>query len=354
MYTTFTQFTPAIHLRRSRVLPVVGTVMVRQGQKVNSDDVIAEAVIPTRHEMVDVAKALGLSSSKAAEALIQRKVGETISEQDILAETGGLFSRIIRTPAPGKIIGIREGKILIQTETTKLSVKALYSGSIAEIIPDRGAIIETSGSLIQAAWGNGKFAVGPLLTKIESRKTAMVAADLAITARGSIIASSSCNNENLLENAAALPVAGLILGTMPAALIEKARALPFPILLVDGFGTSGLNNAAAKYLSQYNNHECYVNASMQFDASYHHPEILISAAIENTDLGKAARATAGQLVRIHSGPFASQTGTIEKVLPGLTALPNGLRVCAASVIMENKERKIIPVYNLDGIGFTQN
>jgi hypothetical protein len=37
----------------------------------------------------------------------------------------------------------------------------------------------------------------------------------------------------------------------------------------------------------------------------------------------------------------------------LTALPNGLRVCAASVIMDNKERKIIPIFNLDVIGFAQ-
>jgi hypothetical protein len=354
MYATFTQITPAIHLRRTRVLPVLGTVMVRQGQKVNADDVIAEAILPTCHEMVDVMKALGLGSPQAAEALIQRKVGEIIGEQDILAETGGLFSHIIRTPAPGKIISIREGKILIQTETEKLSVKALYSGSIAEIVPDRGAVIETSGSLIQAAWGNGKFAVGPLLSKIESRKKAMTAADLEITARGSVIAASFCDNATLLDNAAALPVAGLILGTLPAALIDKALSLPFPVLLIDGFGTTGLNSAAAKYLSLYNNHECYVNAAMQSESASQSPEVLISAAIESADPGKTARATSGQLVRIHAGPLASQTGTIEKVIPGLTALPNGLRVSAASVIMENKEKKIVPIYNLDGIGFTQN
>jgi hypothetical protein len=295
-----------------------------------------------------------VTTSKAAEALIQRKVGETVGENDILAETGGLFSRVIRTPAPGKIIAIHDGKILIQTETETLVIKAMYSGVISELIPDHGAIIETSGSLIQAAWGNGKFASGPLLTKIEARSTAMTQADLEITARGSIIAASFCNDEKMIDNAAVLPVAGLILGTMPAALIEKAQAQTFPILLIDGFGTSGINNAAVKYLSQYNNHEVIVNASMQFDSSFQRPEALISATVENTDSGKSTRVTTGQMVRIHAGPDMSQTGTIEKVLPGLTALPNGLRVCAASVIMDNKERKTIPVYNLDGIGFTQN
>jgi len=353
MYATFTQITPAIHLRRKRLLPVAGVVMVRQGQKVNSESILAEASVSTHHVLIDVVKTFGLPGPKAAEPLIQRKVGENLGEHDIIAETGGLFSQVIRTPAPGKIISIHDGQVLIQTEAKKISLQANYSGTIVEVIPDRGAIIETTGVLIQGAWGNGKSAAGPLLFKSEARTSPFTSSGIEIMGRGSIIAAALCNDAELLDLAKELPVAGLILGTMPASLREKALAMPYPILLIDGFGQTGLNSAAFKALSLYNNSEVTLNTFFGSDSSISRPEVVITVRLSNVVPATQPRVTAGQVVRIHSAPFLSQIGTIEKILPGLTALPNGLRVCAASVIMENKERKTIPIYNLDVIGFTQ-
>ncbi|MHC1740334.1 MAG: hypothetical protein AB9897_04405 [Anaerolineaceae bacterium] len=353
MYTTFTQITPAIRLHRNRVLPVAGTVMVRLGQKVNADDVIAEAVIPVHHVLVDVVRVLGLSGPKAAEPLIQRKVGETLGQNDIIAETGGLFSRIVRTPGPGKIVSILDGQVLIETETKTISLKAKYSGTIAEILSDRGAVIETNGALIQGVWGNGKFAVGPLLCKAEMNTNVISSSDFEITARGSIIASATCLDAIIFEVAASLPVAGLILGSMPYSLCEKALAQPYPILLVDGFGKSGINSAALKILSLYNQREVTLNADLTDEPSLVRPEILISAPIGNETAANESTTTKIQLVRIHTAPFMGQVGTFEKLLPGTSVLPNGLRVCAASVIMDNKERKTIPITNLDMIGTAQ-
>jgi biotin carboxyl carrier protein len=354
MYTTYTQITPPIHLRRSRTLPVSGTVLVRLGQKVAADDVIAEATVATHHEMVDVVRLLGLSGTKAAEDLITRKSGEVLSEHDIIAETGGMFSRIVRTPAPGKIISIRNGQVLIETETRKIELVAHYSGVISEVIANRGAVIETSGSLIQGAWGNGKFGEGRLILQAENAETSLSSAKFDITSRGGIIAAGTLLEEKVFDIAAALPINGLILGSMPVSLVEKALSQPYPVLLIDGFGKSGTNHAAFKYLSMYNSHEITVNAEFDSDASGIKPEALISASVENESSRDQKKVSAGQVVRIHTTPFLGQMGTIEKVLPGLTLLPNGLRVSAVTVVMENKERKTVPVDNLDMIGFAQS
>ena len=354
MYTSFTQFTPAIHVHRRRILPAAGTVMVRQGQRVNADDIIAEAILPTRHVLLDVVRSFGLSGPKAAESLIQRKVGETLGEHDIIAETGGLFSRVIRTPAPGKIMSIRNGQVLIQTETKTIQLAAMYSGTISEVVAERGAVIETSGALIQGAWGNSHFANGPLLCKAESKESLLTSADFEITSRGSIIASSVCTDGSMFDTAAALPVAGLILGSMPFSLMEKALAQPYPIVLTEGFGKCGMNDTALKILSLYNNHEMTLNAGQENETFYSRPEAMIFAPVDERSLMIQSRVTAGQSVRIHTTPYIGQTGTIEKLLPGLTVLPNGLRVCAASIIMDNKERKTIPIFDLDVIGFTQS
>ena len=354
MYIPYTQITPPIQLRRNRALPVAGTVMVRLGQKVTTDDVIAEAVIPTHHELVDVVRLLGLSDAAESEELIDRKAGETLGEHDIIAETGGLFSRIVRTPAPGKIISIHQGQVLIETETRKLTLLAYYPGLIAEILPNRGAVIETAGSVIQGVWGNGKFAEGTLFCQMETPDSGLNSGSFEINARGTILACANCTEAKFLDTAASLPVSGLILGSMPYSLVQKALAQPYPILLTEGFGKCGMNHAAFKYLTMYNSHGIVLNAEFESGSSVKKPEGLISASVESASTGQQDRGTSGQLVRIHTAPFMGQVATVERFLPGLTALPNGLRVSAASVIMENKERKTIPVDNLDSVGFTQS
>jgi hypothetical protein len=115
-----------------------------------------------------------------------------------------------------------------------------------------------------------------------------------------------------------------------------------------------MNSAALKILSMYNNHEVVLDACMENEVSRQRPEALISAPLDNKVEQVQFSVTAGQLVRIHAAPFMGQTGSIEKVLPGLTSFPNGMRVCAARIIMDNKERKTIPIFDLDVIGFTQS
>ena len=88
---------PIARIRRSHRLPVPGNVLVRPGQKVSSGDLLAEVDLPIAQATVDVVRALGLSSPQEAEQLIQHKAGERLEEKDIIAETGGLFSRVIRT-----------------------------------------------------------------------------------------------------------------------------------------------------------------------------------------------------------------------------------------------------------------
>lgn len=352
MLASFAQISPAIKVHRNRVLPISGTVIVRRGQKVSENDIVAEATLPAHHMAVDVAQAFGLADPKAAAACIKRNAGEAIDKNDILAETGGVFSRIIRAQRPGKIVSVRDGVILIETETSSISLKALYPGMVVDVTPDRGVVIETSGAVLQGAWGNGLTGSGPLICKTESRSAELVFSSLEVTARGSVLAAGTCSKPDLLVQAGTLPVAGLILGTMPASMREIALAQPYPVLLIDGFGSTGMNSASWKLLYELANKEIIVNAESTNGVAPTKPEALVCAPVDDKNTASAKMFTTGQQVRIHAAPNIGQTGRIEKILPGTVTLANGLKVTAASIIMDNNERKTIPVANLDVIGFT--
>jgi hypothetical protein len=352
MLASFAQLSPAIKIHRTRTLPVAGSVNVRKGQRVNENDIIAEATLPAHHILIDVVQAFGLADTKMAASFIKRNAGETVGNHDIVAETGGLFSRIIRAPKPGKVVTVRDGLVLIETEAKSITLKALYPGVVVDVIPDRGVVIETSGAVLQAAWGNGLTNSGVLICKTETRADELVFSSLEVTARGAVLVGGTCSKPDILAQAALLPVAGMILGTMPASMLEMAKAQPYPILIIDGFGTTGMNSAAWKLLFSMANKETIVNAESTSGLNPTKPEALIYAPVEETDKASVKMFTSGQMVRIHSTPNVGQTGRIEKMLPGLVSLPNGLKVAAASIIMDNNERKTVPVANLDVIGFT--
>jgi hypothetical protein len=352
MLASFAQISPAIKIHRNRVLPVNGSVIVRKGQKVNENDVVAEASLPAHHILIDVVQAFGLADPKLAASYIKRAAGETLDHHDIIAETGGMFSRILRTPKPGKIITVRDGLVLIETEAKSISLKALYPGVITDILPDRGVVIETSGAVVQAAWANGLTGTGPLICKTDTRSDELVFSSLEVTARGAVIAGGTCSKPDILTQAALLPVAGLILGTMPAAMIDVAKAQPYPILVIDGFGNTGMDSSSWKLLFGLANEEVIVNGETTGGLVPGNPEVMVYAPVDDQNTASAKMFTSGQTVRIHAAPNVGQTGRIEKILPGTVTLPNGLKVAAASIIMDNNERKTIPVANLDVIGFT--
>lgn len=350
MQAQITQNRPLANFRRSQELPVAGTILVRTGQKISVGDPLAEAVLPTGHALVDVTRSLGLETAKQAEELIDRKIGEQLGEKDIIAETGGMFSNVIRTPAPGTIISIHNGVVLIETRSETVKLNAQVPGTVVDIIGNRKIVIEINGALVQGIWGNGKMGRGPLVNRAETPDAALVSGSLDMAARGAVVMAGYCNDENVLDLAAHLPVAGLILGGMPARMIAAARNQPYPILLLEGFGLLPINPAAFALLRTNTNREISINACDSDPFTGTHPEAVIALPADGEPLKEQVEYTAGQLVRVTAYPYFGQTGMIEKVLPGNTLLVSGLRAQAAQVRFIDESR-IIPLSNLEIISF---
>ena len=64
MITQVVHILPLAKIRRQRFLPVAGTVLVRAGQDVKADDVIARADINAEHITLDIERGLGVPRTK--------------------------------------------------------------------------------------------------------------------------------------------------------------------------------------------------------------------------------------------------------------------------------------------------
>ncbi|MCQ3936978.1 MAG: hypothetical protein DPW18_08035 [Chloroflexi bacterium] len=336
---------------RERLLPVAGTVNVRLQQKVTPTDVVAETRWAREHVLLDVARLLNVSPAMA-DRLIKCKVDDRLSAATEVAVGRGLFPRSVRAPREGRVVAVGGGQVLMEVGETKLELRAGIPGTVTQIIPNRGVVIQTAGGLVQGVWGNGRMDTGLLVNLMESPESVLTVGRLDVSLRGSIILAGMVKDAETLQAAAELPARGLILSSISPSVLQKAREMRFPILVTDGFGALPMNSAAYKLLSTNSKREVTVNAEVYDRYTGARPEVIIPLPVASDPPAprEAETLAPGLQVRMRRPPAMGMIGTILAIKPGLTTLPSGLRAHAAEVKLENGETVAAPLVNLEVVG----
>ena len=350
MTTKIKHYHELTSIKRERVLPVPGDVLVRRMQKVSPTDVIVVASMAPEFVLIDVAQGLRVTPIKADE-LLQRRSGEELVKGDIIAGPVGVFKRVIRAPQSGRVKIAGEGKVLYEIESPVFELQAGMEGTVTNIIPERGAIIETRGALVQGVWGNGKITYGIIQPVSSDLLQELVPEQLNIGFRGAIITAGFLRNPNVLEAAGSIPIKGLVLGSMSSNLIPQAKKADFPIMVIDGFGRKPLNKAAERVLIANKDKNVALNAQLYDPFQGNYPEVIISQTTKsNPDLPpETDTLKAGKTVIIVNGLLSSRIGKIEGILPQKRILPSGISTRVASVNLGGDEMVEIPLTNLEVI-----
>jgi len=345
------QISPVTKIRRHRELPVPGKIIVRQGQKVEALDIIADAILAPEHLMLDIARSLNVSTEKADD-LIQRAAGETINKDDLIAGPVGITQRVVRAPRSGRIVVAGDGLVLLQVNSTPYEVHAGMPGTVTDLIPDRGAVVEATGALIQGVWGNGQTEFGLMQTKLESPDDQLTTDHLDVSLRGSIILGGYCADPQVFQKADEIPLRGLILTSMDSALIPFAQKAPFPILILEGFGFHPLSAIGYNVLTTNNGREISLNAQALDHYKGIRPEIVIPLDVsrEPEDVSLAVEDFApGHSVRVVRAPHIGKTGTIETLSHEPFQFPSGVRAFGADIVLSDNEHATVPLVNLEKV-----
>jgi hypothetical protein len=342
---------PLTTLRRERMLPVAGRVVARLDQKVSPLDVIAEANFGQQHVLLNVAAEFGVSKD-AADALTQARGGDRVEEGQILAARGGLPRKVIRAPGNGRVVAVGSGQILLEVGEGTYELRAAIPGVVTHIFPERGVQITMNGAVIEGVWGNGRVDAGLMLPLLSSPGDALAADRLDVSLRGAVLLCGVCSDAAVLRAANDLPVRGLILGSLSSALLPLAVQVRYPVVALDGFDGRPMNAAAYRLLTTNSKREVTVNGEPYNRYSGARPEVLIPLPVsEEPQPPRQPEAfAAGQQVRLVRAPQAGRVGVLSALLPGLTTLPNGLRLPAGEVRLEGGEQVIVPLANLEVLG----
>lgn len=352
-YPEAVTFIPLATIRRERRLPIPGKVRVQRGEVVDAATVLAVAEQPAGVVIVDIARALKVSPQRAT-AYLQRKPGASVRAQEVLARRRiwlGLRTLRARSPVDGEIVMAAGGKVLIRAGTRSLELRAGFPGRVVEVLPDYGAVIETTGALIQAFWSSGADFSG-MIRIVTSGAEPLRARAIDPVAQGTIVVGGAWIEPSALEQAERLQVRGIIAGSMEASLLPMLRELSFPVVLTEGFGRLPMHPGIFRILSMYQGREAFVVRPLGGPNGWPgHPEILIPVPVENPPPPEPAGEAylhPGVRVRLLREPYRGRTGTVSGISPYPWTLDSGLRSWCAEIQLDGETDKIrVPVYNVE-------
>lgn len=351
MLAPVTHIIPLTTIIRPRMLPVAGTVQVRTGDKVAPADVVAEASIAREHILIDVAHALGVPPAKA-DRLIKCSRGDKLPKNTVIARSDGIIPRSVKTPREGRVVAIGGGQVMLEVGETPFELRAGYPGIVAQVIENRGVVIQSAGALVQGIWGNGRMEYGIMNNLADTPGHVLASADVDVSQRGSIILAGHVEDEKVFRNAAELPLRGFILGSMAPSLVPLAMQMKYPILVIEGLGHRNMNLAAHKLLSTNEKREVAVNAEPFDRYTGTRPEVVIPLPVtQEPPLPRDLEMFApGQIVRLLRNPRQGSVGTLENVRSVPVILPNGIKAMCANVRLESNEQLVVPLVNLEVLG----
>lgn len=350
MFVPVTHILPLTTIERRRMLPVAGSVLVRSGQEVRAEDVIAKADMYADHISLDLARGLGVPKH-AISAYIKRQIGDEIAEGGIIAQKSGVFSRVVRAPQKGVLVAVGGGQALLQVNRKAFELKAGIPGRVIKVEADYGAVIQVNGSWIQGVWGNDKIGSGGLFVASKAPDDEVRIKDVDPSQRGQIMFASYCGQTDVLEQLVSVKMRGLILGSMPTKLRPAAAQMPYPIMVLEGFGRIPVNEPAFRLLSTSGEREMTVNAAQYDPATGARPEIIIPVSGVPTAAKPVSldHIEEGKQVRILRSPYQGKVGTVH-ALPGKVRMPNGLHAEAVEIIFDQEEKVLVPLANIEILG----
>lgn len=344
---------PVIHIlpitliRRERLSPVPGRVLVRQGQTVGAADVIVEANLYPEHLLLNVSRVMKLSP-KVADKYITVREGEQIAKGDVIAGPIGVARRVLRSPRDGRVILAGDGQVLIDVTQRLHQIRAGIPGEVVDLIPERGVVIETTGALIQGVWGNGKIDYGLMVIAAKSPDHEIAPDQLDVSMRGAVVMAGHCNDAEVLKTADELPLRGLILSTISPSCVPAAKECQVPVIVLDGFGHRPFNTAAYKLLTTSDRREVAINPIPWDRTSGIRPELIIPLPGKGSlePPSEAKMFEKGQMVRALRAPYAGKIGKITSIKEN-KRFQSGLHLQAAEIRLEDGDKVVVPLANLE-------
>ena len=368
-YTPGLKVTRRTTVRKRRLLPIAGAVLVAPGERVRAETPVAEAELPGQVHPVNVANLLGVRPEELRRYMLKRE-GEPVARDEPLAETRpwlGWLKAVCRSPVGGRLESISEvtGQVMVREPPQKVAVEAYVDGTVVEVIPREGAVVEAEAALVQGIFGVGGERRGRLRVLARSPDAVVEAADLDSGCRNAIIVVGALLTASLVEAARSAGAVAIVAGAMPAAELRSvlgyeigvavtgSEQIGLTIVLTEGFGRLPMARRTYELLAEMDGRNASACGATQIRAGVIRPEIIVPLD-SSPAAGREAEAEAqadglaeGDAVRIIREPYFGAIGQVEGLISGLVEIETESQVRVLRVRTQDGRSLLVPRANVE-------
>jgi hypothetical protein len=354
-------------VQKVRRLPIKGEVLVKEGEKVEPDSVVAEAKLPGILQTIKLAEKLGLEPKDAVQ-YFQLKPGDPIEKGQLVAETKGLIFGLgkqrLLADYTGTVETITEltGHVLIREPPIPINIDAYMQGKVAQVLPEEGAVIETRGAMVQGIFGVGGERTGIIRVAVSSPDELLDAHHIRDDDQGNILIGGSGLTFEALQRASEVNAAGIVTGGIKD--VDLTRFLGFDIgvaitgqepinitvMVTEGFGTLNMAERTFTLIQSLEGKKASMNGATQIRAGVIRPEIIVPMEVDaDAHLVKdgALQLTAGTSIRIIREPYFGEIGKVTDLPAKLMVVDSGTEVRVLKAKLSNGSEVIVPRANVE-------
>ncbi len=368
-------YTPGLKIKgfesitKERVLPVEGTVYLKEGDGVGFDTVVARSKIPGDPQMINVAETLGVDPGMI-DGFLKKKPGDRVKKGEVIAQDKALFGlikRFVYSPIDGNIETISDvtGQAIVREDPIDIEVDSYIRGKVSTVIPGKGVRVTTNAAIVQGIFGIGGESFGELAIAVASPTERLTAEKIIDAHREKIVVGGSFVSEEAFMKAKSVGAKGIIVGGIDVeelidilkedigVAITGEEDVGLTLVVTEGFGEMPMSARAFNLLKSLEGSSASINGTTQIRAGVIRPEIIVpydesrKAGAEGDELAHGMRP--GTVVRIIRDPYFGKIAAITGLPIELVKVETESLVRVATVRLDDGSEATIPRANLEVI-----
>jgi len=365
-------YTPGLKVKRStlvsktRRLPILGEVFVKEGDVVDHDLILAKAELTCNPGIVKASLLLDVEPEDV-QRYLQKPIGSHVEKGELLASYSALFGLIkksVNSTTTGTIESISDvtGQIIIRGNPIPVEVDAYIPGKIVEILPKEGAVIETNAAFIQGIFGIGGEDHGKIRIAVESSDDILTVDSINPGDKGAILVGGSLVTLDAINKSVEVGVSCIVVGGIRhedltsftkeevGVAITGQEELGVVLIITEGFGKMTMSQATFDLLKSFEGYDAAVNGETQIRAGVLRPEIIIphdNVAEAGSGEELSSGMVSGTPVRIIRQPYFGAIGEVVRLPVELHQVESESRVRVLDVKLSDDTIVTVPRANVE-------
>lgn len=368
-YTPGLKVTDRTTHRVRRVLPIAGDVLVKAGQQVGPDDIVAETFMPGDVTPINLANLLSAPPADVTEMML-KKEGDKVKVGDALAQTKGmfgLFKNTIQSKYEGTIETISPvtGQMILRGAPVPVRVLAYMRGKVVDVLPNEGCVIEAEVAFVQGIFGVGGETHGEIVMACKSHEQELTGELITPDMKDKVVIGGARVTNEAVKKAQSIGAAALVCGGIDdedlreflgydlGVAITGNEQLGLTLIITEGFGEIAMAERSFDLLHAHVGEVASVNGATQIRAGVMRPEIIIPLSADRIQQQRhESKYSSGQLVpgrpiRIIRDPYFGLIGEVAGLPSEPTVLGSGSKARVLEVKLGSGENVTVPRANVE-------